>query len=111
MRITRTRYLRSRTTRETAYLIVTLPHECASAAELNLWARQEWTIENKSHWVRDRSFGEDHSTSRTGHGPVNLATLRSAVKAALKNVGYLHIPEGRRDHTTVTETLYLHGLI
>jgi hypothetical protein len=24
--------------------------------------------------------------------------------------GYLHIPEGRRDHTTPAETLCLHGL-
>jgi len=63
------------------------------------------------HHVRDCSFGEDAATSRTGHGPVNVATLRSAVKAALKSVGYLYVPEGRRDHTTVTETLYLHGLI
>ena len=32
--------------------------------------------------------------------PVNLATIRAAVTAALKDAGYLHIPEGRRDHTT-----------
>lgn len=57
-----------------------------------------------------RPFAEDTSTSRTGHGPTNLATLRSAVKAALKDVGYLHTPEGRRDHTQVAEALYLHGL-
>ena len=30
--------------------------------------------------------------------------------AALKDAGYLHIPEGRRDHTTPAETLRLHGL-
>ena len=63
------------------------------------------------HHIRDISFGEDHATSRTGHGPTNLATLRSAVKTALKSVGYLYVPEGRRDHANVTETLYLHGLI
>jgi hypothetical protein len=28
----------------------------------------------------------------------------------LKDVGYLHIAEGRRDHTTPAETLRLHGL-
>ena len=50
------------------------------------------------------------SASRTGHGPVNLATIRAAVTAALKDVGYLHIPEGRRDHTTPAETLRLHRL-
>jgi hypothetical protein len=56
------------------------------------------------------TFGEDAATSRTGSGPVNLATIRAAVIAALKDAGYLHILEGRRDHATPTETLRLHGL-
>ena len=61
--------------------------------------------------VRDATlFGEDTATSRTGSGPANLATLRAAITAALKDAGYLHIPEGRRDHTTHPEALRLHGL-
>ena len=56
------------------------------------------------------TFTEDGATSRTGRGPVNLATIRAAIIAALKDAGYLHIPEGRRDHTTPAETLRLHGL-
>ena len=59
---------------------------------------------------RDVTFGEDASTSRTGNGPANLATIRAAITAAVKDAGYLHIPEGRRDHTTPAETLRLHGL-
>jgi hypothetical protein len=30
--------------------------------------------------------------------------------AALKEAGYLHIPEGRRDHTSPAEALRLHGI-
>ncbi len=56
------------------------------------------------------TFGEDASASRTGRGPVNLATIRAAIIAALKEAGYLYVPEGRRDHTTPAETLPLHGL-
>ena len=41
--------------------------------------------------------------------PANLATIRAAIIAALKDAGYLHVPEGRRDHTTPAETLPLHG--
>ena len=52
----------------------------------------------------------DPAASRTGHGPANLATIRAAVIAAIKDAGYLHIPEGRRDHTTPAEALRLHGL-
>ena len=59
---------------------------------------------------RDVTFGEDTSAARTGSGPVNLATIRAAIIAAIKDAGYLHIPEGRRDHTTPAETLRLHGL-
>jgi hypothetical protein len=29
--------------------------------------------------------------------------------AAIKDAGYLHVPEGRRDHTTPAGTLRLHG--
>ncbi len=32
------------------------------------------------------------------------------VIAAIKDAGYLHVPEGRRDHTTLAEALHLHGL-
>ena len=60
--------------------------------------------------------GEDTATSRTGTGPVNLATLRAAVITAIKDADYLHIPEGRRDHPPPppppppAETLRLHRL-
>jgi hypothetical protein len=57
------------------------------------------------HYVRDISFGEGTETSRTGQGPVNLATIR----AAIKDAGYLHIPEGRRDHLTPADAFYLHA--
>ena len=60
--------------------------------------------------IRDVTFREDAPTSRTGSGPANLATVRAAIIAALKDAGDLHVPEGRRDHTTPAETLQLHGL-
>jgi hypothetical protein len=50
---------------------------------------------------RDTTFSEDTDTSRTGSGPANLATIRAAIIAAIKDAGYLHVPEGRRDHTTL----------
>jgi len=50
------------------------------------------------------------AVSPNGSGPANRATIRAVVIAAFKDAGYLHIPEGRRDHTTPAETLRLHGL-
>ena len=98
-----------KTTRQTVYAIASLTSAHATAQDLARLVREHWSIEAHHH-VRDVTFGEDAATSRTGSGPANLATIRAAVIAALKDAGYLHIPEGRRDHTTPAETLRLHGL-
>ena len=96
-------------TRETVYAITSLTSACATAQDLARLVREHWSIEAHHH-IRDVTFGEDTATSRTGSGPANLATIRAAVIAAIKDAGHLHIPEGRRDHTTPAETLHLHGL-
>jgi predicted transposase YbfD/YdcC len=98
-----------RTTRQTVYAVTSLTSADATAGDLTRLVREHWSIEAHHH-IRDVSFGEDASASRTGSGPANLATIRAAVTAALKDAGYLHIPEGRRDHTTPAEALRLHSL-
>jgi predicted transposase YbfD/YdcC len=98
-----------KTSRETAYAVTSLTSPHATAQDLARLVREHWSIEAHHH-VRDVTFSEDASTSRTGSGPANLATIRAAIIAALKDAGYLHIPEGRRDHNTPAETLRLHGL-
>ena len=95
--------------RETAYAVTSLTSADATAPDLARLVREHWSIEAHHH-IRDTTFGEDHSASRTGSGPANLATIRAAIIAAVKDAGYLHVPEGRRDHTTPAETLHLHGL-
>jgi predicted transposase YbfD/YdcC len=95
--------------RQTVYAITSLTSADATARDMGRLVREHWSIEAHHH-VRDVSFGEDASASRTGSGPVNLATIRAAIIAAIQDAGYLHIPEGRRDHTTAAETLRLHGL-
>jgi predicted transposase YbfD/YdcC len=98
-----------KTTRETAYAVTSLTSTHASAHDLARLVREHWSIEAHHH-IRDVTFREDTATSRTGNGPANLATIRAAITAAIKDAGYLHIPEGRRDHTTPAEALRLHGL-
>ena len=98
-----------KTSRETVYAVTSLTSADATAQDLARLVREHWSIEAHHH-VRDVTFSEDTSTSRTGSGPANLATIRAAIIAAIKDAGYLHIPEGRRDHTTPAETLRLHGL-
>jgi predicted transposase YbfD/YdcC len=94
--------------RQTVYAVTSLTSAEATTQDLARLVREQWSIEAHHH-VRDVTFGEDAAASRTGSGPVNLATIRAAITAALKDAGYLHIPEGRRDHTTAAEALRLHG--
>jgi predicted transposase YbfD/YdcC len=98
-----------KTSRETVYAVTSLASAHATAPDLARLVREHWSIEAHHH-IRDTTFSEDTATSRTGSGPANLATIRAAVIAAIKGAGYLHVPEGRRDHTTPAETLRLHGL-
>jgi predicted transposase YbfD/YdcC len=77
VRITRTRTVDSRTSRETAYLVTSLPAADAQPADLQHWARSEWLIENQVHNVRDVTFREDLHQARTGTGPAVMATLRN----------------------------------
>ena len=98
-----------RTSRQTVYAVTSLTSADATTPDLARLVREHWSVEAHHH-IRDTTFGEDTATSRTGSGPANLATIRAAVIAALKDAGYLHVPEGRRDHTTPAETLRLHGL-
>jgi predicted transposase YbfD/YdcC len=95
--------------RETVYAVTSLTSADATAQDLARLVREHWSIEAHHH-VRDVTFSEDTATSRTGSGPANLATIRAAIIAAIKDAGYLHVPEGRRDHSTPAETLRLHGL-
>jgi predicted transposase YbfD/YdcC len=77
IRITRTRTLTGKTSRETAYLTISLPAAQAHPGDLQDWIRREWHIENKIHYVRDVTFREDSHQARTGNGPAIMATLRN----------------------------------
>ncbi len=73
-----------KTTVERAYAVTSLPPERADALQvLTLW-REHWHIENKLHYVRDVTFGEDHATVRTGVSPQVLATLRNTAIGLLR---------------------------
>ena len=110
IRITRRRQdtATGKTSRETVYAITSLTSARVTTHDLARLVREHWSIEAHHH-VRDVTFHEDSATSRTGSGPANLATIRAAIIAAIKDAGYLHVPEGRRDHTTPAEALHLHG--
>ena len=87
-----------KTTRQTAYAVTSLTSARATGQDLARLVREHRSIEAHHH-IRDVTFSEDTAASRTLNGPANLATIRAAVITAIKDAGYLHVPEGRRDHT------------
>ncbi|MFI5846144.1 ISAs1 family transposase, partial [Catenuloplanes sp. NPDC051500] len=107
VRITRTRILAGRTSRETAYLTISLPAGHATARELQTWIRRHWHIENRLHHVRDVTFREDQHQARTGNGPAVIATLRNTAIGWHRTTGATNIARAtrhanRRSHDLIT---------
>lgn len=95
----KTRSIKSKKWRsETVYAVTDLHPTQASAAQLGTWLRGHWSIENRLHWVRDVTFGEDLSQARTGNGPQVMATLRTLAIGLLRMAGAHNIAEAVRHH-------------
>ena len=76
-RITRQRTLKGKTTIEIVLAITSLTRLRADAKKLLALTRQHWAIENRLHYVRDVSMGEDACRVRSGDAPQNLSALRN----------------------------------
>lgn len=83
-------------TRETVYVITSLPSAQASPQRLALIVRGHWGIEALHH-IRDVTFSKDASQIRTRHGPENMATLRNLACGRLRTAGYDNIAAARRE--------------
>jgi hypothetical protein len=81
---------------ETRYFITSAPRKLADASQLLRWARGHWSIENRSHYVRDVTFGEDASRIRKGSGPEVMAAIRNATIGFLRSIGATNIAETLR---------------
>jgi predicted transposase YbfD/YdcC len=99
-------------TRETVYVITDLTSRQASPQRLAKIARSQWIIENRLHFVRDVTFREDASKVHTGHGPQNMATLRSFAINQLRTAGHSNIAAGLREmsYEPFTRPLNLLGI-
>ncbi|MDG4795544.1 ISAs1 family transposase [Micromonospora sp. WMMD1082] len=107
IRIIRTRTTGGKTSRETVYLVTSLPVADAQPSDLQKWARAEWLIENQVHNVRDVTFREDLHQARTGTGPAVMATLRNAAIGWHRihgepNIARANRRADRRSHDLIT---------
>jgi predicted transposase YbfD/YdcC len=83
---------------EVVYLITSANHHTAPPATLASWIQGHWAIENRLHWVRDVTYGEDNSQTRTGNGPQVMATLRNTAISLLRLAGHTNIAKAHRHH-------------
>jgi len=101
-----------RPTEEVRYFITSVPRAVAGAAEILRWARGHCTIENRSHYVRDVTLGEDASRIRKGSGPEVMAALRNAAIGFLRASGATGIAEAvRRNAARVGELFTKLGIL
>jgi predicted transposase YbfD/YdcC len=87
---------KGRRTREVRYAITSLAS--AGAARLLTLVRGHWGIENRLHYVRDVTFGEDASRVRTRSAPHVLAALRNVVLGLLRQRGWDNIAAALRHY-------------
>lgn len=97
-RVTRwTKHHKSGAVREQSVVgITSLPAPAATPAALLSLVRGHWRIENRSHWVRDVTLGEDKSQVRTGNLPQVMAALRNAAISLARLAGHRNIAAALR---------------
>lgn len=101
---------RGATTRQVRHLVTSLPASVPADCLLAL-ARGHWAIENRLHYVRDVTCGEDASAIRSGSAPQVMAALRSAHLALLRLAGWRNIAAARRHYAwSPGEAFHLLGL-
>lgn len=80
-------------TTEYALIITSSPAEHTGPADLHTHVRQHWGIENKSHYVRDTAWREDHHQAWVGNGPHSMAALRNLAVGLFRLNGIHKIKE------------------
>ena len=83
---------------EEEYGITSLSRERAKAEKLLEMSREHWHIENKSHWVRDVTMGEDASQVRKGNIGKVMAAMRNTVIGLMRKTGETNIAAACRKY-------------
>ncbi len=94
--VTRTVTVKGETSIEVVYLISDLSPQQAPPLRLLSLVRGHWGIENRSHYVRDVSFQEDHSRLGTGNAPQIVAAFRNLAISLVHRSGSSQISATRR---------------
>lgn len=82
--------------RQTVYGISNLSLSKAPPMRLLTLNRGHWGIENRLHWRRDVTLGEDACQTRTGVAPGILACLNSAILSLMDRLGIHNVARQAR---------------
>jgi predicted transposase YbfD/YdcC len=93
IRVERTRILRNQVEFETVYYISDLEE---SAEDFARRIRNYWKVENCVHYVRDITFGEDSSRTRTGELPILGAITRNLAINLYREAGFTNMARAKR---------------
>ena len=83
-------------TTEISYGITSVPRKKANAARLLDLKRKHWHIENRLHYRRDVTLGEDASQVRTHGAPEVLAALNGGILALMDLRGVKNVAKQMR---------------
>jgi predicted transposase YbfD/YdcC len=96
---------------EVVYGVTSLSSARATPGRVLDLVRGHWSIENKSHWVRDVTFDEDRSQVRCGSIPQVMAALRNTTIGLLRWAGHTNIAAAcRRLAAQPAQALVLIGI-
>jgi predicted transposase YbfD/YdcC len=73
--------------RETVFCVTSLSSQKGDATRLLTLNRGHWSIENRLHYIRDRTFDEDRSQVRKRAAPHLMASLRNLAIGLLRLAG------------------------
>jgi hypothetical protein len=97
--------------RETIHGITSLTHDRAAPPRVLSLNRGQWSIENRSHYVRDMAYDEDRQQVRRKNGPHVMAALRNFAIGLLRLAGFKNIASALRTCARTTRlALHLLGL-
>jgi len=94
---------RGKPTYEVVCGLTSLPQEVASAEQLLHRVRQHWQIENRNHWRRDATLGEDRTKTGSKQAALVIAALNNAILALLDKAGVHNLRSAMRTFAAYPE--------
>lgn len=78
--------------------ITSLPFAPKRVAQVERYWRGHWSIENKVHYVRDVTLGEDRGQAHTGATAQALAALRNAILTLIRATRWRYVADAIRHY-------------